>query len=30
MSTDKQEMYLEVRRGNQSVDPARLFHDDVR
>ena len=28
MSTDKQEMYLEVRRGNQSVDPTRLFHDD--
>ncbi|MBO4626012.1 MAG: peptidoglycan DD-metalloendopeptidase family protein [Alphaproteobacteria bacterium] len=28
MSADKQEMYLEVRRGNQSVDPARLFRDD--
>ena len=28
MSSDKQEMYLEVRRGNQSVDPARLFRDD--
>ena len=28
MSVDKQEMYLEVRRGNQSVDPARLFHDN--
>lgn len=27
MSVDKQEMYLEVRRGNQSVDPARLFRD---
>lgn len=28
MSADKQEMYLEVRRGNQVVDPARLFRDD--
>ena len=28
MSSDKQEMYLEVRRGNQSVDPARIFRDD--
>jgi len=28
MSADKQEMYLEVRRGNESVDPARLFRDD--
>ena len=28
MSAEKQEMYLEVRRGNQSVDPARLFRDD--
>ena len=28
MSSDKQEMYLEVRRGNASVDPARLFRDD--
>ena len=28
MSADKQEMYLEVRRGNQSVDPARLFRDN--
>ena len=28
MSADKQEMYLEVRRGNASVDPARLFSDD--
>ena len=28
MSADKQEMYLEVRRGNQSVDPARLFRDE--
>jgi septal ring factor EnvC (AmiA/AmiB activator) len=28
MSADKQEMYLEVRRGNASVDPARLFRDD--
>jgi len=27
MSVDKQEMYLEVRRGNQSVDPARIFRD---
>ena len=30
MSSDKQEMYLEVRRGNQSVDPARLFRDDAK
>ena len=30
MSSDKQEMYLEVRRGNQSVDPARLFRDEDR
>ena len=29
MSADKQEMYLEVRRGNASVDPARLFRDDA-
>lgn len=28
MSSDKQEMYLEVRRGNEVVDPARLFRDD--
>ena len=28
MSAEKQEMYLEVRRGNASVDPARLFRDD--
>lgn len=28
MSSDKQEMYLEVRRGNQSIDPARLFRDE--
>ena len=28
MGSDKQEMYLEVRRGNASVDPARLFRDD--
>ena len=28
MSSEKQEMYLEVRRGNASVDPARLFRDD--
>ena len=28
MSADKQEMYLEVRRGNASVDPARLFRDN--
>ena len=28
MSADKQEMYLEVRRGNLSVDPARLFRDN--
>lgn len=28
MSADKQEMYLEVRRGNQSIDPARLFRDE--
>ena len=28
MSSDKQEMYLEVRRGNMVVDPARLFRDD--
>ena len=30
MSADKQEMYLEVRRGNASVDPARLFRDDEK
>lgn len=30
MSSDKQEMYLEVRRGNASVDPARLFRDDEK
>ena len=29
MSADKQEMYLEVRRGNAAVDPARLFRDDA-
>lgn len=28
MSSDKQEMYMEVRRGNQAVDPARLFRED--
>ncbi len=28
MSADRPEMYLEVRRGNAAVDPARLFKDD--
>ena len=28
MSADKSEMYLEVRRGNKAVDPARLFKDE--
>lgn len=28
MSTDKLEMYLEVRRGNSAVDPARLFKEE--
>ncbi|MBR4891993.1 MAG: peptidoglycan DD-metalloendopeptidase family protein [Alphaproteobacteria bacterium] len=28
MNPNKPEMYLEVRRGNKSVDPARLFKDD--
>ncbi len=28
MSPDKPEMYLEVRRGNSAVDPARLFKDE--
>lgn len=27
MDTDKPEMYLEVRRGNHSVDPARIFKE---
>lgn len=27
MNPDKPEMYLEVRRGNKAVDPARLFKD---
>lgn len=27
MSSDKPEMYLEVRRGNKAVDPARLFKE---
>jgi len=28
MDADKQEMYMEVRRGNKTVDPARLFRDE--
>lgn len=28
MNPDKPEMYLEVRRGNNAVDPARLFKED--
>ena len=28
MSPDKPEMYLEVRRGNKAVDPARLFKEE--
>ena len=28
MNPDKPEMYLEVRRGNNAVDPARLFRED--
>ena len=28
MNPNKPEMYLEVRRGNSAVDPARLFKDD--
>ena len=28
MSADKQEMYMEVRRGNKAVDPARLFKEE--
>ena len=28
MNPDKPEMYLEVRRGNAAVDPARLFRED--
>ncbi len=28
MNPDRSEMYLEVRRGNAAVDPARLFKDD--
>lgn len=28
MDSDKSEMYLEVRRGNKAVDPARLFKED--
>ena len=28
MNPDKSEMYLEVRRGNKAVDPARLFKED--
>jgi septal ring factor EnvC (AmiA/AmiB activator) len=28
MNPDKPEMYLEVRRGNSAVDPARLFKDE--
>ncbi len=28
MNPDKPEMYLEVRRGNSAVDPARLFRDE--
>mgnify|MGYP003309809452 FL=1 len=28
MNPDKPEMYLEVRRGNKAVDPARLFKEE--
>ena len=28
MNSDKPEMYLEVRRGNNAVDPSRLFKDE--
>ncbi len=28
MSADKEEMYLEVRRGNRAVDPANLFREE--
>ena len=28
MNPDKPEMYLEVRRGNNAVDPARLFKEE--
>lgn len=28
VSPDKQEMYMEVRRGNKAVDPARLFKEE--
>lgn len=28
MSADKQEMYMEVRRGNKVVDPSRLFKEE--
>lgn len=28
MDTSKPEMYLEVRRGNNAIDPARLFKED--
>lgn len=28
MNADKSEMYLEVRRGNKAVDPARLFKEE--
>lgn len=29
MNSNKPEMYLEIRRGNKSVDPARLFNEPV-
>jgi septal ring factor EnvC (AmiA/AmiB activator) len=28
MNPDRPEMYLEVRRGNNAIDPARLFKED--
>ena len=28
MNADKGEMYMEVRRGNKAVDPARLFKEE--
>jgi septal ring factor EnvC (AmiA/AmiB activator) len=28
MDADKGEMYMEVRRGNKAVDPARLFKEE--
>ena len=28
MNPDKPEMYLEVRRGNKVVDPARIFKEE--